>query len=71
MGCCVSSAKSSASQKHHYSSVGTHPVGSANANENRASHSLAEEETVKEVPNEFIQKNMEDPNEKPPIYCIN
>ncbi|KAE7995609.1 hypothetical protein FH972_000385 [Carpinus fangiana] len=59
MGCCVSSAKPSASQKHHHSPVGTHPVGSADASENRASHPLAEEETVKEVLSET-------PKSKPP-----
>lgn len=48
MGCCVSSTKPPASQKHHHSQVGAHPVRSE-SHENRASHPLSEEETVKEV----------------------
>jgi len=52
MGCCASSGKPSAAHKHHQSLV-------SDANENRASHPLAEEETVKEVLSET-------PKSKPP-----
>lgn len=54
MGCCVSSAKPSDSHKHHHSLL-------SDAIQNRASHPLAEEETVKEV-----LSVSETPKPKPP-----